>query len=174
MEFQGPGANETFCATFAARGAKCVLKGFTSSKVSCSIQTSRTKQRRSKACWSFLRFACPGFHHPCRNSAHSMLQLKPLGQELLLQSNWVKHFYSIPRQISAAFGAQSCWCCRWAWCCASHHFFRGAPFPRWWGGKFPESITMTAFSMEPDSGESKSAPGESLDEELATLCFQGT
>lgn len=24
---------------------------------------------------------------------------------------------------------------------------------------------MTAFSMEPDSGESKSAPGESLDEE---------
>ena len=40
--------------------------------------------------------------------------------------------------------------------------------------EFPESITMTAFSMEPDSGESKSAPGESLDEEVATFCFQGT
>ena len=134
----------------------------------------KNKQRRAKACWSFLRFACPGFHHPCRNSAHSMLQLKPLGQELLLQSNWVKHFYSISQaNLCSLWGAKLLvlpvgMVLRLASLFSEvHPFLVGC-----W--EFPESITMTAFSMEPDSGESKSAPGESLDEEVATFCFQGT
>lgn len=34
---------------------------------------------------SFFRFTCPDFRRLCQNLGHSMLQLEPLGQKLLLR-----------------------------------------------------------------------------------------